>query len=999
MADTPDHQVNPDAGLQPTDQPPVAPGENSGARNQVRYQLGDAVDAHVVQVRDRVLDRRAHARVSSLAGADDLEQEARFLARLDHAGSPGVLDFVRGDAGAMLVTRRIEGITLAEAVRQARDGVLAPELASISAVIQTVSKACDAISAAHAQGVVHHAIAPDRILLGGHGQVVVVGWAEAIAAKRSPATMRYISSPAPSERLALDGMHQDIRSLGACLLEALIWRAPQPAGGDAIGHLQPCERQRLPAGLESVVRLALASDPGTGYRSVAHLVQDLTRCADGLMPVAHVPGPGARFAEWLHRRRRPLFIAVAAGAILAVAGGLLWGRQLHDLAAWRVVASEDFSDPGWSKRWVEPPSPHGMFALRDGRLVSTADRDAFLILRQRLSTPVAIEYTGEMLAGSQPCDLSVQWSEGSGVAEDPGRFDKDCRSYMIQAGAFGNSFCAIYQNPGRRLMAHANRQLEPGRRYRFRVELDGARIVLSIDGVKTVEAEDDFPTRSGFIALYGFYPGKAFDDVRVLQRSPSTPPTAFEAGDAAFLERRYEPAARLYARIAEAATDGAELQQALYRKGLAEWNLGQDARAAASWDRVSDPALAGRIACVRLESLFKTGQMTPHSSWLEERYREQPAQRESLRQDWRRIVQQQLDAPQRNPVAIDYLLGVRDRLFPEDGSCSYVAATTLLALGRFEDVLARFPEQRHPCARAMLALGRSQDLIDAPWVGNDERIHALGMRGEFARVLDSPGLMPLWRVRTLIRLERYEEALQVEDSAYPVLLHLGRGAELLETPGTPGWVVNEALISLGRLREASGDGLPQAPGSGSSTTAMLMLGQIELAERLGRHPLPAIRFMVAAEQGDDIAYADLHDRIALPTDLGATASWFAPVAMRPFVDALHGDRQALERQLRPLLPLLEGVYSRTGWHVARALLGDAPVDSVSQMPCRYDAPAWRLVTAGMRAELLGQPAEAQRAYAAFTSMPMHKRLLAQHQPDVDVEWFVAWRLRALGGKP
>lgn len=990
MADHPQ-----DAGMQPTDQAATAPGQISDARTLARYQLGEATAVQQHQVRDRVLDRCAIGRVVSLADADDLEQEARFLARLDHVGTPDVLDFVRHDAGAMLVMRRTDGITLAEAVAQAISGTVPAELATPASVVLMMLKVCDAISAAHAQGVVHHALAPKHILLGGHGQVVIQDWSAAIAEKKSPATLRYVSVAPNSERLALDGMHQDVRAIGACLFTALTWRAPKPDGGDALGYIQPDERQRLPVQLEAVVRQALASDPSSGYRSVAHLGQDLTRFIDGVAPAAYAPGPLVRMCAGLRRQRKPLLVAAAVMAMLLTGAGLAWGRQVQEWASWRVVAHEDFSDAEWKKRWIEPASAGGMFAAKDGRLVSTADRDAFLILRQRLTTPAAIEYTGEMLAGSQPCDLSVQWSEASGVAEEPSRFEREGRSYMIQAGAFGNSFCAIYQNPGRRLMGHANRQLESGRRYRFRVELDGRRISLAIDGQTVVEAVDEFPTRSGFISLYGFYPGKAFDDVRVLQRQPATPPSLLDAGDAAFIERRYEPAAALYARVVESAAGGAEAQDALYRKGLAEWNLGQDQRAAATWARVTDQHLAQRIACVRLESLFNTDQRTPHASWLEEHYRDQPAQRESLRRDWRQIIQQQLDAPQRNTVAIDYLLGLRQRLFPEDESCRYVAAATLLNLRRYEEVLSGFPEQRNPCARAMLALGRTQELIATTWVGSDERNHALGMRGEFERVIDAPGLMSAWRVRALIRLNRFDEALRCEDSDYPTLLHMGRAGELLEQPGQRSTVVNDALIASGRLQEAAGGGLPQVPGSGSSVTAMLLLGQIDLAERLSKQPRPAIRFMIAAEQHDDKAYAEQHELVVLPPDLGANASWFAPVIMRHFVDVLHGDAEALERQLRPRLPLLEGIYSRSAWFVARAVLGDAPVDSVADMPSRYDAPAWKLVATGMRAELMGRTDEARVAYAAFKAMPIHQRLLNQHQPDADLEWFVAWRLREL----
>lgn len=985
-----------DGHLAPHDQPGAAPGENSAARTVARYQVGEAVAGGLHQVRDRSLDRSVISRLTTLAGADDLEQEARFMARLDHIGAPVVLDFVRNDGGAMLVLRKTEGITVAEAVRQAREAAMPPELASPVTVVQLMLRICDVIAAVHAQGVVHHALKPESIILGSFGQVVVQDWSVAIAEKRNPATLRYVSAAPSPQILSLDGQHRDIQALGACLCTCLLLRPAQPEGPDALGFISPDERRRLPPQLEAVIRQALASDPGSGYRSVGQLAQDLVRFSEGQIPEAYQPGSAARLGAWLQRRRGTL-LAVASGVIVVaalIAG--LWGRQLHDWAGWETVASEDFSDPTWSQRWVEPPTMHGMFAAQGGRLVSTSEREALLIFRKRLTTPVAIEYTGEILPDSQPCDLSVQWSEDSGVSETPARFASEARSYMVQAGAFSNEFCAIYQNPGRRLLSHANRQLEAGRTYRFRVELDGHRITMQIDGATVLEHIDEFPTHSGYLALYGYYKGKAFDDVRVLQRRPLNEPGRLAAADLAFVERRYEAAAGLYARAAEAAADTVLGEQARYRKGLAEWRSGLAERAGRSWAQVRDPELATRIACVRLEGSFKADQSTPHLTGFAEMYEARPEARALLRQSWQAVLQQQVEAERRNPLVIDYFLSMRERLFPQDESARYLAANTLLALGRFEEVQAKFPEERNISVRAKLALGRSAEVLALPYITRDDRRHAHGMRGEYEQVIALPGLGAYWRIWTLVRMGKAEVALADElNSAYPVLLHLGRAAELLETVQLNGQAANETLVCLGRLQEAAGEGLPGVPGSGSSVTAMLLLGQIDLAERIGKQPRTAIRSMLAAEQGDPAAYARLRGQLVMPSGLGGSYGWFAPAILAPFMDHLCGDATALEGQMRPRLDLLSGIFARTPWFLARAILGDAPVDEVLNMPTVSEAQAWRHVAAGMRAEVTGDRAAAVRAYTAFTQLPIHQRMLALHAPDPDVEWFVAWRLRAL----
>lgn len=993
MADSAPHD---DGSLMPSDQPMVAPGENSAGRTVARYHVGETLENGLCQVRDRSLDRSAVSRVVPLAGADDLELEARFMARLDHLGAPVVLDYVRGDTGAMLVYRKVDGISLADAIRQARDAAMPPELASPVTVVQLFLKICDVIAAVHAQGVVHHALRPASIVLGNYGQVVVQDWAAAIAAKSNPATLRYVSTAPSPQILALDGLHRDIQAIGACLCAALLLREPTPEGQDRIGFITPDERRRLPERLEAIVRQALASEPGSGYSSVLHLAQDLVAFSEGQVPVAYEPGVPARIGAWLHDRRKSLLGLAAACLLAGLVVAAVWGRQLHAWADWQVVAAEDFSDPTWSQRWVEPPTMHGMFAVQGGRLVSTSDREALLIFRQRLTTPVAIEYSGEILPGTQPCDLSVQWSEDSGVAEDPTRFGSEARSYMIQAGAFSNEFCAIYQNPGRRLLAHANTQLEAGRTYHFRVELDGTRMSMQIDGVTVLEHVDEFPTSSGYLALYGYYKGKAFDDIRILQRHPPNQPGPLAAADLAFIERRFDAAAGLYARAFEATDDPAIRQPALYHKGLAEWRSGLGERAGRTWNQVRDPDLSMRVACVRLEGSFTTDGSTPRLTGFEEMYNAHPEARGLLRRSWQSVLQQQVESTQRNPLVIDYFLSMRSKLFPADESARYLAATTLLALGRNDEVLSAFPQERNACVRAMLAMGRSGEVLALPYVTRDDRRHALSMRGEFEQALALPGLGALWRIWTLVRMGKAEVALQDEiNSAYPVLLHLGRADELLESTPLGPQAANETLVCLGRLEEAAGAGLPSVPGSGSSVTAMLLLGQVDLAERIGKQPRVAIRCMQAAEHGDQRAYVAMRDQLAFPTNLGGGNGWFATVVLRPFMDQLAGDAAALDAQLRPRLELLSGVFSRTPWFIARAVLGETPVDEVLRMPCVSEAQAWRWLAAGMRAEVLGQRAEAVRAYTTFTELPMHQRLLSMNSPDPDVEWFVGWRLRAL----
>jgi hypothetical protein len=76
----------------------------------------------------------------------------------------------------------------------------------------------------------------------------------------------------------------------------------------------------------------------------------------------------------------------------------------------------------------------------------------------------------------------VWWSERENVPAAPALFAEQARSWMIQAGANENSFCAIMRQPGTQRVAYNAKQLESGRDYRFRVEIDGEWMTMSIDG-------------------------------------------------------------------------------------------------------------------------------------------------------------------------------------------------------------------------------------------------------------------------------------------------------------------------------------------------------------------------------------------------------------------------------------------------------------------------------------------------------------------------------------
>lgn len=210
--------------------------------------IGEGGMGFVYQVRQPALDRIVALKILSPelsrdpAFAERFAREARVLGKLNHPNIVTV--FESGESGGFfyLVMEFVDGVNLRQAMRAGR---FTPQQA-----LAVVPGICDALQAAHAQGVWHRDIKPENILLDAQGNVKIVdfGIARLVGDPRRDFTLTRTGAALGSAAYMAPEQHEkphdvdhraDIYSLGVVIYEMLtgelpLGRFPAPSAKAAV---------------------------------------------------------------------------------------------------------------------------------------------------------------------------------------------------------------------------------------------------------------------------------------------------------------------------------------------------------------------------------------------------------------------------------------------------------------------------------------------------------------------------------------------------------------------------------------------------------------------------------------------------------------------------------------------------------------------------------------------------------------------------------------------
>lgn len=309
------------------------------------YELGDVIGhggmGRIRRARDLRVGR--HVAIKELLFATPVMtarfvREARVAAQLQHPNIVPIYDVGSwADGTPFYVMRLVDGRSLWEAL------ALAESPADRLALLPAVIAVADALSFAHRRGVVHRDLAPANILLGDHGETIVIDWGLAkdlrvfsgtrseslhigvarvaprfqtgLTQRMLTAAGDVVGSPAYMPREQAAGLpideRADIYAVGAILYHLLVGRPPYVgrSSNDVIAQVRrdpPAPIRTLmpeaPPALVEIAERAMARDADDRFDSARELAGELRQLQARVLLAAHRPSLGSRVARWFGAR-------------------------------------------------------------------------------------------------------------------------------------------------------------------------------------------------------------------------------------------------------------------------------------------------------------------------------------------------------------------------------------------------------------------------------------------------------------------------------------------------------------------------------------------------------------------------------------------------------------------------------------------------------------------------------------------------------------------------
>jgi tetratricopeptide (TPR) repeat protein/predicted Ser/Thr protein kinase len=328
---------------------------------RIQEKLGEGGMGVVYKAEDMRLGRTVALKFLPEAVAKDalaverFRREARAASALDHPHICMVHDIDEHEGRQFIVMELLEGESLK--ARIARPPLKLEQIVALGMQI------AEALSAAHAKGIVHRDIKPGNIFLTAEGQVKVLDFG--LAKLLEPVSEATLTKTATGPQTAVGTLpymapeqlrgepmdaRADIYALGVVLYEMAAGRRPfEAALGTALAadivHKPPVPpgrlRHDLSPRLEEMILKCLEKDPGNRYQSAKEVIVDLRRVAAAEWPSAERPAapPAGVRRTWAWAAGFAAVALLAVGFFVALNVGGLRDRMLGRAAGGEGIHS------------------------------------------------------------------------------------------------------------------------------------------------------------------------------------------------------------------------------------------------------------------------------------------------------------------------------------------------------------------------------------------------------------------------------------------------------------------------------------------------------------------------------------------------------------------------------------------------------------------------------------------------------------------------------------
>lgn len=253
---------------------------------QVLANLGSGGFGTVFLAKDSWIDKKVAIKVPHRQSGDfdELLQEPRLLAALDHPNIVGILTAEKIDGVFFIVMEYVKGESL--------EGVLDREKSlDIARALNYIVQVLKGVEHAHQAAILHRDIRPANVLVSESGLVKVADFGTSRFLEKSHATTVIGSPPfmAPEQFKGRAVLASDIYSVGVMLYQMLAgtlpYFSPNPAQIErmvAQGRCTPVgvRNTQVPRELSDIVMKSMATDVADRYQTATEFLDDLATAAD-----------------------------------------------------------------------------------------------------------------------------------------------------------------------------------------------------------------------------------------------------------------------------------------------------------------------------------------------------------------------------------------------------------------------------------------------------------------------------------------------------------------------------------------------------------------------------------------------------------------------------------------------------------------------------------------------------------------------------------------------